>query len=216
MPVTQRSRAPNAAHQPKRLDDPDAALLKRIADRDPDAASALFDRYAEEMLRFLSRRMGPAETEDLLQEVFVRALRGASRFRGDASVRTWLYSIARFTLYERYRARSEAGFIDPVDGRSGPESLAIQGEHQRRVIAALERLPDELAVVLELHRIDGFSHREIADLLGITSAASRKRLERAVKELEENLESSPTLTCRHSRLDAWRHSLLRRVVEIGV
>lgn len=191
----------------------DADLLKRIADRDQEASAEIFNRYAEEIYGFLARRTNLAESEDLLQEVFVRALRGASRFRGDSSVRTWLYAIARYTLFERHRARIDGeSFVDLTDAGPGPESLAIGGEERRRLVSALDQLPDEQAIVLELYRIDGLSHDQIAKLLDIQPSTSRKRLERAAKSLKKALKSSAYGDRKHSRIDSWRESLLRRVL----
>jgi len=196
---------------PKELSDRE--LLDQIAQREPGAGGEIFNRYAEEIYGFLARRTGPAESEDLLQEVFVRALRGASRFRGDSSVRTWLYAIARYTLFERHRARIDGeSFVDLTDAAPGPESLAIGGEERRKMVAALDQLPDDQAIVLELYRIDGLSHDEIAKLLDIQASTSRKRLERAAKSLKKALKSTVPVNRRHSKIDSWRESLLRRVL----
>jgi len=191
----------------------DEQLLQRIAARDREAGAELFDRYAGEIHVLLARATGVVDAEDLLQEVFVRALRRASTFRGEASVRTWLHAIARLTLLERYRARREAGSLGEVAGPGpGPESLAIGAQRCRDRIAQLERLPDHEAIVLELHRIDGLSHDEIGALLGITAGASRKRLQRAAAMLEELRVAPETDIARHSRFDSWRASLLRRAI----
>jgi RNA polymerase sigma-70 factor (ECF subfamily) len=98
-----------------------------------------------------------------------------------------------------------------VAGGPGPESLAIRSQERERLLAALEQLPDEQAVVLELHRVDGLSHEQIACALGITAMASRKRLERALATLTRNLGALGERRARHLRVDAWRDSLLRRV-----
>jgi len=195
----------------------DETLLERVAARDRSAGAELFDRYAGEIFGLLARATRPSDAEDLLQEVFVRALRRSSSFRGDASVRTWLHGIARLTLLERYRARREAASLGdlPAPG-PGPESFAIGAQQCRERIAQLERLPDHEAIVLELHRIDGLSHDEIAALLGISPAASRKRLQRAVATLDQfqtgdSVEPEAGLA-RHSRFETWRASLLRRVI----
>ena len=159
----------------------DLACLERIAAGDGAAAGELFDRYAEGLYGFLERRIGPQDAEDLLHEVFVRALRGASSFRGDSSARTWLYGIARHVVLERYRQAARApGLLsrEPSAPWSGPESIALHVEEHRELITALQSLPDEQAIVLELHHIDGLTHDEISSRLGISALASRKRLER--------------------------------------
>jgi len=191
----------------------DRDLIARVAERDESASTELFRRYADEIYGYLLRRARKTEAEDLLQEIFVRALRGASRFRGESSARTWLYSIARNTLSERERERWEAHLAGYVgDPQPGPESLAIGGQQRRNLIAALDRLPDEQALVLELHRVDGFSHKQIAALLGIEIATSRKRMQRAKESLERALATSHSQHGRHSRIESWRSSLLRRAL----
>jgi DNA-directed RNA polymerase specialized sigma24 family protein len=93
--------------------------------------------------------------------------------------------------------------------------MALQGEQQKRRIWALEQLPDEQAIVLELHRADGFSHDEISKILGIRAATSRKRLQRALKVLGRALAGDETRSPEHGRLDSWRRSLLMRVLPQG-
>jgi RNA polymerase sigma factor (sigma-70 family) len=148
----------------------------------------------------------------LLQEVFVRVLQRASSFRGDSSVRTWLYGISRFVIQERIRRvqrEGSGGSIDRAASRPGPESLVLRSERSASLIAALQLLPDDQAIVLELHHVEGLSHGEIAVRLGISPAASRKRLERASRALatrmHETVRPGP-----HARLESWRNSLLRR------
>ncbi len=190
----------------------DTELVRRIAERDNAAAAQLLQRYVREITGFLGKRVDPADFDDLLQEVLCRILRSASSFRGDASVRTWLYSIARYTAWERNRSRGEYGSLCRlVDDGPGPESMILSRERRERLVAGLERLPDSQALVLELYRIDGLSHEEIASLLGISATASRKRLERAVRALDSQLESGSTTNLRHLRIESWRESLMRRI-----
>jgi len=190
----------------------DAELLARVAARDRQAGAAFFDRYGGEIFGFLARRIGVTDAEDALQEVFVRALRRASTFRGEASLRTWLYSIARYVVIERNRSRVAVESIaELIESGPDPESLALRGEARRQLVAALEQLPDEQAIVLELHRIDGLSHDQIAALLEIKPSASRKRLQRATAALRE-VFAEPALPADHSRLESWRASLLRRTL----
>lgn len=86
----------------------DLRLMKRVASRKREAATELFDLYADEIFAFVSRRLPEADSEDVLQETFKRALVSACTFRGDGSLRSWMYGIARHILMERWRDR-----IDP-------------------------------------------------------------------------------------------------------
>ena len=188
--------------------------MQRIAQRDREAATTLFDRYADEIFGYLLRRTDRVAAEDVLQEVFARALCSASTYRGLGSVRSWLYGIARNAVLELKRDRIEVrSRLDLVEQAPGPESLAIRGQEQNRLLWALEQLPDDQAIVLELHRVDGLSHAEIGRLLGIRPAASRKRLERASHVLESAFGGlvgarSPD----HSRFESWQRSLRLRVL----
>lgn len=194
----------------------DLQLMRRVALRDPKAAAKLFDLYADAIFRYVARRIAYVDAEDVLQEAFKRALVSASTFRGEGSLRSWLYGIARHVLLESWRDRIDPrSFVDGVDPGPGPESMALQGEQQKRRIWALEQLPDEQAIVLELHRADGFSHDEISQILGIRAATSRKRLQRALKVLGRALAGDDAFIPEHGRLDSWRRSLLMRVLPQG-
>ena len=188
-------------------------LMRRVSLRDREAAAVLFDRHSDEIFAYIVRRVGGVDAEDVLQEAFTRALVSASNYRGEGSLRSWLYAITRHVLLERYRDRLDPrSFIDVVDLGPGPASLALRGEQQRRLIWALERLPDEQAIILELHRADGLSHKEISQILGIRAATSRKRLQRALRVLGRALAVDGPRSPDHGRLDSWRRSLRMRVL----
>lgn len=188
-------------------------LMKRVASRDRDAATELFERFADEIFAFVLRRLPRPDAEDVLQESFKRALVSASTFRGDGSLRSWMYSIARHALMERWRDRIDPkSVVDIIDVGPGPESLAFRAEQNQCLVWALERLPDEQAIVLELHRADGLSHEEIAQVLGIRPATSRKRMQRALRSLTRALASSEGRNPDHGQFESWRRSLRMRVL----
>lgn len=209
--VTARTALPETARSCENGGVSDLELMQRIARRDRQAGARLFDRYAREVFEFLARRVGGDAAEDLLQEVFIRALRRASTFRGEASVRTWLFAIARNTIRERLRARIDQTLSNAsADPAPGPEALLIRAQAGRRLVAALCELPDELGIVWELHRVDGYSHAEIAELLSIRPEASRKRLQRANEALRAALRAPAGADSRHRALESWRRSLVGR------
>lgn len=195
----------------------DLQLAEAISARDPAAAKQLFDRHADEIFGYLVRRVGPQPARDLLQEIFERALRGASRYRGDSSLRTWLYGIARHVVGEVRRDRLEPDWdLSPADLAPRAESLLIAAESRRQLIWALERLPDEQAIVVELCRLDGLSHERVGEILGVRPATSRKRLERALGTLRGMLRSRDVARCpRHGGLESWARSLRGRVLSSG-
>jgi RNA polymerase sigma factor (sigma-70 family) len=191
-------------------------VMQRVAQRDRAAAEALFEQYADELYGYIVRRTSGVDAEDILQEVFKRALLSASTFRGEGSIRSWLYGIARHALLERWRYRIDpASTIELMDIGPGPESLLLRGEQINRLVWALERLPDEQAIVLELHRADDLSHQEIARTLGIRAATSRKRLQRALESLGRALASAEARSPEHSDIDSWGRSLRIRTLREG-
>lgn len=192
----------------------DFTLMSRVAVRDCDAASQLFDRHSDEIFAYFARRVGRVEAEDFLQEVFVRALRRASTFRGDSTARTWLFGIARYVLLERRHDRFFRTVGDEAaEPAPGPESLLLLGERATQLISALECLPDEQAIVFELHQIDGLHHEEIAELLNIRAAASRKRLQRATDAVQALIaKGKADVPPRHHHLDSWARSLRLRML----
>ena len=119
-------------------------------------------------------------------------------------------------IADRIRARNRIDarpLWSSIEGLElGPESLLIEAERRQQVVSALAQLPDEQAIVLELHRIDGLPHKEIAGLLGISVAASRKRLERAALSLETAIREPMPEVLPHTHIESWRHSLLRRAL----
>jgi RNA polymerase sigma-70 factor (ECF subfamily) len=192
--------------------DLDAALVARARRGERGAFDELVRRHQQGLWRLVRRYVASdADAADVTQQAFVRAFRALDRFRGDASVRTWLRAIARHVLLERYRSRGrEVTLLEVATGSPGPESLAIAAQQRRQLLAALQSLPDDHALVVGLHWIEGLAHAEIADLLEITPESSRKRLQRATARLREILPAVRTGDLRHSRLESWCASLIGR------
>lgn len=140
----------------------------------------------------------PDLAHDVVQETFLRAWRGLGRFRGDAAVGTWLHRIAVNTaLTARARAaRSRSQSLDSVeDVEAEPtpdEDPVLRGEVldlRGRLEAALATLPCGQREVVVLKDVEGWSHAEIADCLGISESAAKVRLHRAHRRLARILEA---------------------------
>jgi RNA polymerase sigma-70 factor (ECF subfamily) len=149
------------------------------------------------MYRYASRLCGEAEAaKDLVQETFLNAYRGFKRFRGDAQISTWLYTIAsRACLRMRRRQKgaperelSLEEFIPssdgefrlqiPVEGLS-PEA-ALQNKQLRQALdAAIGKLPPKYKMVLILRDMEGLSAKEVGAVMGLNERAVKSRLHRA-------------------------------------
>ena len=170
------------------------------AARSPPTLEGLFRDHAGDVFRFVRHQLGPAaedsDVEDLTQRVFIAAGRGLSKFRGDSRPSTWLYRIAsRIVLkhlesHRRHRAlleRVEAAALTLEPVMSAEERLVRQ-EELRLVWRCLMTIKPSKRMVLLLHRVDGRSGKEIADILQIKEATVWTRLHHARKELGQALE----------------------------
>jgi RNA polymerase sigma factor (sigma-70 family) len=125
------------------------------------------------------------EAEDALQETFLAVHRGLSGFRGDATVKTWVYRIAlRSALKVRADRETASRTLDESLEKSVvPEPALEAREEAGRLQAALASLSAEHRAVLALSALDGASHQEIAEVLGIPAGTVGSRLHNARKRL---------------------------------
>lgn len=167
----------------------DAELLARAAAGDRDAFGWLVERHQASVYRFARTVVTrPADAEDVLQQTFLSAWRAASGFRGEASIRTWLFTIARNTaLGLRAReARQPLAELPLEDlgiaagwGSTDPESAAVAAERRAALSAAFHALDPAEREVLALRDLEGVSGDETATLLGLSVPAMKSRLHRA-------------------------------------
>ncbi|MET9960110.1 sigma-70 family RNA polymerase sigma factor [Streptomyces sp. NPDC006326] len=178
------------------------------------AAAQGLEEYRGELTGYCYRMLGSyAEAEDAVQETLVRAWRGADRFEGRSSLRSWAYRIAtrvcldalasgkRRALPMDLSGPSEGGtppappedselWVGPCPGQD-PEAAATTGESVRLAfVAALQHLPPRQRATLILRDVLGFSAREVADLHGSTVASANSALQRARATLAERRRES--------------------------
>ncbi len=158
----------------------DQALGAAVLRGDETAFRVLYRRHTPRLRRLVARLMGGvnAEADDAVQEAWVRAARALGRFRGDSSFATWIGSIAIRVCHEMFRRQKRWSFV----GAELPESAAAAAMpvHERLDLeAAIARLPEGYRAVLVLHDVEGFTHGEIAEQLGIAEGTSKSTLSRA-------------------------------------
>ncbi len=173
----------------------DTSLLDAYRQGDEEALGSLLRRHAPAVYRFgLKMCRDPEDASDVLQETMLAAARGAKEFRGDASLSTWLYTIARsFCIKARRRARVEAeplddeGAMEIASPAIGPDEIASDHELAgalERAIAALDPMYRE---VLILRDVEGLTAPEVAGVLGIGADAVKSRLHRARVAVRDRL-----------------------------
>ncbi|MEL6959838.1 MAG: sigma-70 family RNA polymerase sigma factor [Pseudomonadota bacterium] len=170
------------------------ALIARIALRDRDAFSKLYDMTAPKLLSVTFRVLKDrAQAEDVMQDAFIKVWNKSDQYRVTGhSPMTWLITIARNTAIDRLRARKPEQDIEDVDfqlAASGPspEQSAIAASEAGRIIACLDELqPDRREAVTGAY-LDGHSYKELADRFGIPLNTMRTWLRRGLQSLRECL-----------------------------
>ncbi|NVB43328.1 RNA polymerase sigma factor [Pseudenhygromyxa sp. WMMC2535] len=186
---------------------------------DRRAGSRLIDRHFSALYRFFANKVGRSEeAEELVQRTFIGATEGLVRFREDASVRTWLFAIARNVLRQwideqvRRRGREvDPGSLSFADLGAGASSIMAKRREQRLLLEALRRLPIESQLVLELAYWEQLKAREIAVVIDSSEANTRNKLRTAKQELRANLDalarSREELESTLSGLEGWARGL---------
>jgi RNA polymerase sigma-70 factor (ECF subfamily) len=166
----------------------DRELIARVAEGDRRAFELLIERHAAAVLRLATAVSDPSTGEDAMQQTFLNVYQHAAGFRGDASVRTWLLTIARNTAFRLHgKARREEPVEQPLMqlgynagwGSDDPEAIAIAAEQEGALRNALSQLSAEDREVLILRDFEGLRGSEAAGLLGIGERALKSRLHRA-------------------------------------
>ncbi len=166
----------------------DALLLERVAAGDRAAFERLLARHQAALWRFVrASSRTRQDAEDALQDALLAAYRGAGAFRGEASVRTWLLTIGRHAAWRVSRRAPE----EPLDddtwelgcaagwGADDPETAAMAAQDRARLTAALDGLAPGEREVLVLRDLEELAVEEVAEVLGVSLAATKSRLHRA-------------------------------------
>ncbi len=151
----------------------------------------IYEKYSGELYGYLlSLTRSRSEAEDLLSEVFVRVLMGMSSFRGESSLRTWLFAIARNVWLEQLRRKRRAASLEErlyIYAQDSASGEAMANLAAGRIMECVNRL-EEPARSVVLLRSEGYRYEEIAERIGIRASSARVMEHRAKKKLRELLE----------------------------
>jgi len=176
----------------------EASLIQRCAAGEEAAYAELVAEHQRMVVQLAVNLLGDRdEALDLSQEVFLRVFRTIHRFRGQSSLRTWIYRIAVNQARNRHRFWRRRHRADQVSldahvaahgdffsgGESGPDRLLAQKELAERLYHALDALPFDQRTAIVLREIDGLSYEEIAFSLGVAVGTVKSRLTRARQAL---------------------------------
>lgn len=191
-----------ASHRPERMTafvdsagaPPDAVLVARWMAGDERAATLLVARHAASVARFVASLGVREDADEVVQDTFVRAFGSLDAFRGESTLRTWLFTIARRLVLDRRRAgRRQGGAValDEADAVTGFDALdgLVADETARRLEQALGRLTPTQREVFLLRVNEGMSYREIATVAGTTEGAARVHYHNAMRMVKELLDA---------------------------
>ncbi len=173
----------------------DQELMRIVQAGDLSPASEIYDRYSGRIYNFAFRFLKNAEAaEDAVQEVFVKMIKYANQFHGDAKLSTWLFSITANWCRDYLRkADNKSKESDdvlitlPAPLEHGPDRALEQREDQLRVQRALQTLTPEQREAILLSRYQGLSYAEIAQIAGCSEGAVKTRVFRAMETLKKAL-----------------------------
>ena len=181
-------------------------LIRQACEGNGPAVRTLYERYAPRVYAVVRRIAGEDDlAQDYAQEAWIRAIRALPTFRGDARFSTWLHRIAVNSALQALRkADTRTKREAPM-----PEAIPVNPDQGDTLLGdvlerAMDRLPDGMRQVLILHDVEGYTHEEIGEFLGVTSGTSKSQLFKARAKMRDLLR--PTLgdgTKSEEGVEAW-------------
>lgn len=186
-------------------DDSDESLMLRYREGDVRAFEVIVTRHRKPIYNFILRFVrDAAQAEDVMQETFLRLIKGADNYEKQAKFTTWMYTIARNLCVDasrRGKHRKAASLDAPIgedegatlldmvsDGAVGADGKAIQRELAIRMKQAIEALPEEQREIFLLREVSDLQFNEIAQVVGVSENTVKSRMRYALEKLREALE----------------------------
>jgi len=164
-------------------------LIKGCIDGNRKAQKALYDKYSRRMMAICLRYVKDMEdARDLLQEGFVKLYTNIHRYAGEGSFDGWVRKIFVNCALERLRHNDilkNADDIDDINYADIPDDSAVSQMSSEEIMTCVRMLPDGFRTVFNLFAIEGYSHKEIGEMLNITESTSRSQYMRARKVLQK-------------------------------
>ena len=169
----------------------EAELIARARAGETSAERALYDAHVDRVYRLAYRLAGDDDlARDFTQDTFIRAFERLGEFRGGSQFSTWLHAVATSVALnglrkiKRLRSR-ETSLEDGMDAAT--PTREAEPDLKRRLAAAVDALPEGYRTVFVMHDVEGFTHEEIGQALGIEAGTSKGQLSRARAKLRTAL-----------------------------
>ena len=156
---------------------------------DGSAFERVYRAHVARIYSLARRMLGSDQADELTQDIFVRTWQKLGTFRGESAFSTWLHRLALNVIIERRRSfaiqrgrmADDPAALDLVTVPPARTDLRVDFEH------AIEQLPPGAREILVLHDVEGYKHREIAEMLQIATGTSKRQLHRARVLMREQL-----------------------------
>lgn len=168
-------------------------LVEQCKKKNPKAQMQLYRQYCGGMFIVAQRYLKDAPAaEDAMQEAFIKAFRKLSQFKGDVTFGAWLKRIVVNTCLDTIKARkidTEPINEEVIHIADDENDWMVSDETTvDEITSAIEQLPENYKVVVQLFLLEGYDHQEISEVLGISESASRTNLHRGKAQLKESLK----------------------------
>jgi RNA polymerase sigma factor (sigma-70 family) len=171
----------------------DKELIRGCTKGDRASQKALYDRYCRKLMVFCLRySKSTAEAEDILQEGFMKIFKSVGEFRSESRLETWMTRVIINTALNHQRQKLYLLPMVDVTEINLPESeeVSLAGFHLSELIQMIQSLPDGCRVVFNLFAIEGYSHKEIGEMLEVSEGTSKSQYNRAKMLLRAKLSAS--------------------------
>lgn len=170
----------------------DKTFINRLKSGDEKAQKAFYQKFAPKMygicLRFAKSN---AEADDILQEGFIRIFNHIKDFRGEGSIEGWVRRTVVNTSINFYKKRIKQGIsteLETIKERIESDNLIIDRLAAKELLEIIRELPDGYRTVFNLNVIEGYSHKEIGEMLDISENTSKSQLSRARATLQKKIK----------------------------
>lgn len=170
----------------------DEELIKRCLRQDSAAQKALYDRFASQMMALCLRYAGnPMEAQDMLQEGFIKVFEKLGQYRGAGPFGGWIRRVMVNESLIYIRKMKKHQFAEEIDDDRDDGVLEANVFDQlatQDILQLIAKLPEGYRTVFNLFAVEGFSHKEIAEMLEITESTSKTQFHKAKRQLRKQLE----------------------------
>lgn len=168
-------------------------VARACAAGEPEVFAELYRTHSDRMQSIAYNHLGNvADAEDAIQETFLKLHRAAGTYTGEASFSTWMYRILVNTCYDHMRKRQRRIQEAPIDDVITTERAGGSVDDVKRIALRrmLNELPEQRRTVFMLFEIEGLTHAEIAEILGISEGNSKWILFATKKQLQEQWKTA--------------------------